>query len=187
MAADHETTQERGRRQRRTGALNLEERLEALEKRPSGHTDEQIVHMARLANRAVFYRYAAILSIVGLFIVGFLAVQASKDARDAADSVKDTQVAGCKASVRPGGARYIDAQNIARQVARSDAAEIDPVNVAAAFGIDVEQARLLIKQGRADQVDSIHDLLGVSCDTGRAIPDSKVPVPSVRALATPGT
>lgn len=150
-----------------------------------GHTDAEIIRLARRSNRAVFWRTISIISVVLLGVTAYLSANASHDAKTAVNRVQDTQIAGCKASIQPGGVRFIDAQNIARQVVRSDAADINPAAVANAFGISTEQSAALLKEARAEQVDSIHDLLGVECSTGRALPDAGAQVPKLRVLANP--
>lgn len=148
-----------------------------------GHTDEEIIRLARQANRGVYFRTLAVVSVVLLGVVGFFAGKASRDAARAVDNVQAVQVAACEASIRPGGVRFIDAQNIARQVVRSDAARISPDSVARAFGIPRDQAAALLKTSRADQVRAINDLLAVECSTGRPVHSQAAPVPSLRALA----
>jgi hypothetical protein len=148
-----------------------------------GHTDEQILQLARQANRAVFWRWLSIFAVVGIGIVGFVSSNAAQDAARALDAVKANQVTGCEVSLEPGGIRYIQASGIAREIQSSAVFKLNPENVASAFGLTVEEARQALLQSDQNRRDQIQDLLGVSCDTGRAIRDPDVPVPSVQELA----
>ena len=135
-----------------------------------GHTDAQIFAMARQANRAVFWRWLSIFAIIGLGVVGIISAHASSEAQQASEDVQDTQIAGCRAAIAPGGARYIQADGIQKQENRNTALNFDKKKVAESFGITVAQLKDAQAREKADAKDQIQDLLNVDCSTGRAIP-----------------
>lgn len=131
-----------------------------------GHTDEQIIALARKAGRANFYRYAAILSIFATGVVGILAVQASKDARHATEQVarlasqnRINAIAACERSkVGPEGFRFVLAEPVLlRQVRQTH--DLGIPNLAERFGIPAHT----LKQSQAQQRKVAAGLLATDC------------------------
>lgn len=122
----------------------------------SGHTPAQdqveLVKMARQANRSVFWRTLAMLSIAALGVVGYFSYQGYQD-------VHNAQVNACKASLRPpDGVRWIVAQPLIKQQERS--ATLDLPAIAKKIGVPLDQLR----DQQRETANEIKGLLGVNCE-----------------------
>jgi hypothetical protein len=120
---------------------------------PPTPENEELAKLARTANKAIFYRYMAVISITIAGVVGWFSYQGYLN-------LHDSQVAACEASLRPpNGVRWIVAQPLIKQEARS--ATLDIPAIAKKIGVPVDQ--LLAQQQETKQ--EIRGLLGVDCES----------------------
>lgn len=115
-----------------------------------GHSNEEILHLARQANRGIFYRYLALVSVLALGIIGVFSYQGYQ-------AVHNTQVQTCEHSKQPGGVRYILATQIREDLARGQS--INLADVAKRLGVPVS----VLTEQRQGEKQEVKDLLGVDC------------------------
>jgi len=107
-------------RERMSGEqLTVEERLEELERRPPGHPDAEILRISRRANQTIFFRTLAVVSVVLLGVTGWFSASQYNKTKDAANDVRNQALENCQNSVKPGGVRFIIADQIQHQLDQS--------------------------------------------------------------------
>lgn len=124
--------------------------------------------LVKQSSRAVFYRTMALVAIICLGVVGYVAASqygeaqgAADQAKEAAATVRQAAVENCQRSTQPGGVRYIVATGIRQQIAQSKAVDYHTLFP----GLDPKKLHDLLAETQKRQTQEIHDLLTINCAT----------------------
>jgi len=127
---------------------------------------ETLGALVRQSSRAVFYRTMALVAIVLLGVVGFVAASQYSDAKDAAEQAKEAAsvvrnaaLENCQKSIRPGGVRFIIASGLQQEIAQSKAVDYHQLFP----NLDPKQLHDLLDASTTQRKQEVHDLLAIDC------------------------
>ncbi len=130
------------------------------------HDVEELAKLARQANKSVFYRTVAMISVallgVGLVFAAHQygrAEDAAREASQAAVTVRAAAIQNCQKSLQPGGIRFIIADGLRHQIDQSKTLDYQQFFP----NVPPRQLEGLIAHQRQQQEQQIKDLKSVNC------------------------